>query len=138
MTRMSSTLASISINLAVTQQQQQAIFSNFLLFLLSLSLYRAETATSFEIDKVNHQFLLDVNPFIYLAREIHYFQIPTDKSEDRLKRVRALGFTVPVPWNLHQLNRNSIADFSGNLDFIKTPSSKIQKSKCTEAVIPRS
>ncbi|UMM42181.1 hypothetical protein L5515_018109 [Caenorhabditis briggsae] len=60
--------------------EQQAIFSNFLLFLLSLSLYRAETATSFEIDKVNHQFLLDVNPFIYLAREIHYFQIPTDNS----------------------------------------------------------
>ncbi|CAI2357327.1 unnamed protein product [Caenorhabditis sp. 36 PRJEB53466] len=77
---------------------------------------------SFKIDTTNHQFLLDDQPFRYLAGEIHYFRIPATKWEDRLKRVRSMGLnaiTVPVPWNLHQIEYESIPDFTGNLDLIK-------------------
>ncbi|CAI2357332.1 unnamed protein product [Caenorhabditis sp. 36 PRJEB53466] len=78
--------------------------------------------SSFKIDTTNHQFLLDDQPFRYLAGEIHYFRIPATKWEDRLKRVRSMGLnaiTVPVPWNLHQIEYESIPDFTGNLDLFK-------------------
>ncbi|CAI2357323.1 unnamed protein product [Caenorhabditis sp. 36 PRJEB53466] len=78
--------------------------------------------SGFKIDTTNHQFLLDDQPFRYLAGEIHYFRIPATKWEDRLKRVRSMGLnaiTVPVPWNLHQIEYESIPDFTGNLDLFK-------------------
>ncbi|CAL2050365.1 unnamed protein product [Caenorhabditis brenneri] len=89
--------------------------------LFPLFLGNADSA-SFSIDTTNHQFLLDGEPFTYLAGEVHYFRIPTNKWEDRLNRVRSMGFnaiTVPVPWNLHQPNQDSSPDFSGNLDLVK-------------------
>lgn len=71
---------------------------------------------------MNSQFLLDGDPFTYIAGEIHYFRIPHQKWDDRLKRVRALGFnaiTVPVPWNLHQFYQDETPILSGNLDLVK-------------------
>ncbi|KAF1748175.1 hypothetical protein GCK72_024642 [Caenorhabditis remanei] len=81
-----------------------------------------DSSPSFKIDTVNSQFLLDGDPFTYIAGEIHYFRIPHLKWDDRLKRVRALGFnaiTVPVPWNLHQFDQDETPVFSGNLDLVK-------------------
>ncbi|CAI2357331.1 unnamed protein product [Caenorhabditis sp. 36 PRJEB53466] len=93
-----------------------------LFFCLLSRVLGKDSSPSFQIDKTNSQFLLDGEPFQYLAGEIHYFRIPHQKWDDRLKRVRALGFnaiTVPVPWNLHQYDQDETPQFSGNLDLVK-------------------
>ncbi|CAB3410309.1 unnamed protein product [Caenorhabditis bovis] len=85
-------------------------------------MFSKDSSPSFKIDAVNRQFLLDGDPFRYIAGEIHYFRIPHQKWDDRLKRVRSLGLnaiTVPVPWNLHQFEEDLSPKFTGNLDLIK-------------------
>lgn len=97
-------------------------FALFLFYFAVSAVFGKDSSPSFKIDQVNSQFLLDGDPFIYIAGEIHYFRIPHQKWDDRLKRVRALGFnaiTVPVPWNLHQFYQDETPTFSGNLDLVK-------------------
>uniref|UniRef100_A0A8R1DHI1 Glyco_hydro_35 domain-containing protein n=1 Tax=Caenorhabditis japonica TaxID=281687 RepID=A0A8R1DHI1_CAEJA len=67
---------------------------------------RRENTPSFLIDEPNRRFLLDGAPFRYISGSIHYFRIPRSKWEDRLEKVRALGFNAIqyyIPWNLHEL-----------------------------------
>ncbi|CCD72416.2 Glycoside hydrolase 35 catalytic domain-containing protein [Caenorhabditis elegans] len=94
----------------------------FLVCSVFATVFGTDSSPSFKIDTVNSQFLLDGDPFTYIAGEIHYFRIPHQKWDDRLKRVRALGFnaiTVPVPWNLHQFYQDETPILSGNLDLVK-------------------
>ncbi|CAI5453920.1 unnamed protein product [Caenorhabditis angaria] len=82
----------------------------------------AAVQPSFGIDPVNKTFLLDGQPFQYMAGEIHYFRIPHKKWDDRLKRVRSMGLnaiTVPIPWNLHQFEEDDEPQFSGDMDLSK-------------------
>ena len=60
---------------------------------------------TFSVDYTNHQFLKDGQPFRYLSGSIHYMRVHPDLWNDRLQRIRALGFNaiqVYVPWNLHE------------------------------------
>ncbi|CAA98542.2 Beta-galactosidase [Caenorhabditis elegans] len=74
---------------------------------------------SFLIDESKNQFLLDGLPFRYISGSIHYFRIPRDRWDERLGKVRALGFNAIqyyIPWNMHELEEGN-HDFSGLLDF---------------------
>ena len=77
-----------------------------ILFFLALFLffYRSNAGT-FSIDYTNHQFLKDGKPFRYISGSIHYMRVHPDLWNDRLHRIRALGFNavqVYVPWNLQE------------------------------------
>ncbi|CAJ0581957.1 unnamed protein product, partial [Mesorhabditis spiculigera] len=77
---------------------------------------------SFKVDLDGRQFLLDGKPFRYMSGEIHYFRIHPDQWEDRLKRVRALGFNAIqyyIPWNYHQPDSEDTAIFSGSRNFTR-------------------
>ncbi|CAJ0940017.1 unnamed protein product, partial [Mesorhabditis belari] len=94
---------------------------DFLLLSLLVSSSLAQT-TSFKVDPIGKQFLLDGKPFRYISGEIHYFRIHPDQWEDRLKRVRALGFNAIqyyVPWNFHQPDNEQTAIFDGIRNFTR-------------------
>ncbi|PIC18863.1 hypothetical protein B9Z55_024608 [Caenorhabditis nigoni] len=93
-----------------------------LLCFAASSVFGKDSSPSFKLNTTSSQFLLDGDPFTYIAGEIHYFRIPHLKWDDRLKRVRALGFnaiTVPVPWNFHQLFQDDDPLWSGDHDLVK-------------------
>uniref|UniRef100_A0A1I7T672 Beta-galactosidase n=1 Tax=Caenorhabditis tropicalis TaxID=1561998 RepID=A0A1I7T672_9PELO len=84
---------------------------------------------SFLIDESNRQFLLDGLPFRYISGSIHYFRIPRDRWDERLSKVRALGFNAIqyyIPWNTHELEEGNY-DFSGILDFAEFSSLAFHK-----------
>ncbi|MGI6107922.1 MAG: glycoside hydrolase family 35 protein [Lachnospiraceae bacterium] len=70
---------------------------------------------TFEIKK---DFLLDGKPFKIISGAVHYFRIPPEYWEDRLKKLRAMGCNTMetyIPWNLHEPEPGKF-DFSGILD----------------------
>ncbi|PIC26766.1 hypothetical protein B9Z55_019241 [Caenorhabditis nigoni] len=84
---------------------------------------------SFLIDESKKQFLLDGLPFRYISGSIHYFRIPRERWEERLGKVRALGFNAIqyyIPWNAHELEDGN-HDFSGILDFAEFSSMAFHK-----------
>jgi len=67
-------------------------------------------------DKDN--FLMDGKPYQIISGAIHYFRVPCEYWEDRLKKLKACGFNTVetyTPWNLHE-RREGEFDFSGMLD----------------------
>ena len=77
----------------------------FVLIPLLVIYFKKSEAGTFSVDYANHQFLKDGKPFRYISGSIHYFRIHPDLWNDRLQRVRALGFNavqVYVAWNLHE------------------------------------
>ncbi|EFP02686.1 hypothetical protein CRE_12379 [Caenorhabditis remanei] len=88
-----------------------------------------KNSPSFLIDEPNRQFLLDGLPFRYISGSIHYFRIPRERWDERLQKVRALGFNAIqyyIPWNTHELEEG-IHDFSGILDFAEFSSLAFHK-----------
>ncbi|CAI2355089.1 unnamed protein product [Caenorhabditis sp. 36 PRJEB53466] len=86
-------------------------------------------APSFLIDESRREFVLDGLPFRYISGSIHYFRIPRARWDERLSKVRALGFNAIqyyIPWNLHELDEGN-PDFSGLLDFAEFSSLAFQK-----------
>lgn len=84
---------------------------------------------SFLVDEPNRQFLLDGLPFRYISGSIHYFRIPRERWDERLQKVRALGFNAIqyyIPWNAHELEEGN-HDFSGALDFAEFSSLAFHK-----------
>lgn len=70
---------------------------------------------SFTIDYEADTFLLDGQPFRYVSGSLHYFRIPPELWQDRLKKARAGGFNAiqfVVPWNIHE-RRPGQFDFNG-------------------------
>ena len=71
---------------------------------------------SFAIDYEADTFLLDGQPFRYVSGSIHYFRVPQELWQDRLRRIRAGGFNAiqfVIPWNIHEpfkvgLTKNTI------------------------------
>ena len=60
---------------------------------------------SFAIDYEADTFLLDGQPFRYVSGSIHYFCVPQELWQDRLRRIRAGGFNAiqfVIPWNIHE------------------------------------
>lgn len=71
--------------------------------------------TTFSID---HEFMLDGQPFKILSGAIHYFRVHPSDWYHSLYNLKALGFNTVetyVPWNLHEYNEGDF-DFSGILD----------------------
>ncbi len=63
-------------------------------------------------------FLLNGEPFVVKAAEIHYPRIPQPYWEHRIKMCKALGMNtvcIYVFWNIHE-QREGVFDFTGNND----------------------
>lgn len=68
--------------------------------------------------EIKQDFLLDGKPFKIISGAVHYFRIPPEYWEDRLKKLRAMGCNTVetyIPWNLHEPEPGKF-DFSGILD----------------------
>ena len=66
----------------------------------------------------NKTFLLNGEPFIVKAAEVHYPRIPRPYWEHRIKMCKALGMNtlcIYVFWNIHE-QREGEFDFTGNND----------------------
>ena len=66
----------------------------------------------------NKRFLLNGEPFVVKAAEIHYPRIPQPYWEHRIKMCKALGMNtvcIYVFWNIHE-QREGQFDFTGNND----------------------
>lgn len=66
----------------------------------------------------NGTFLLNGNPFVVKAAEIHYPRIPKPYWEHRIKMCKALGMNtvcIYIFWNIHE-QREGQFDFTGNND----------------------
>ena len=66
----------------------------------------------------NKTFLLNGEPFVVKAAEVHYPRIPRPYWEHRIKMCKALGMNtlcLYVFWNIHE-QREGEFDFTGNND----------------------
>lgn len=73
---------------------------------------------NFEVDFQNDTFLMDGAPFKYISGSIHYFRMPHEYWEDRLKKARLLGLNVIstyVEWSLHE-PEPGVFNFEGDAD----------------------
>ena len=67
------------------------------------------------------RFYMDGQPFQILSGAIHYFRVPPQYWEDRLKKLLACGFNTVetyVCWNRHERKPGQF-DFSGQLDLVR-------------------
>ncbi|WP_455584274.1 beta-galactosidase [Bacteroides sp.] len=87
-----------------------------LLLIVCSSCNNSGTPGKFEIGK--NTFLLNGEPFVVKAAEIHYPRIPREYWEHRIEMCKALGMNticLYVFWNLHEETMGHF-DFSGNKD----------------------
>lgn len=91
----------------------------FLLFFTVIFFSSAQaqtTARKFEVGK--NTFLLDGNPFVVKAAELHYTRIPQAYWEHRLEMCKALGMNtvcIYIFWNIHEQEEGKF-DFTGQND----------------------
>lgn len=87
-----------------------------LIALCTINAYAGSKPGKFEVGK--NTFLLNGQPFIIKAAEVHYPRIPREYWEHRIKMCKALGMNslcLYVFWNLHEQTPGKF-DFSGNND----------------------
>lgn len=96
---------------------------SFLLFLVCLLFCagsgKAQESGTFAVG--NKTFLLNGQPIVIKAAEIHYPRIPEAYWEHRIEMCKALGMNticIYIFWNLHEENPDQF-DFSGNKDIAK-------------------
>lgn len=68
--------------------------------------------------EIRERFYLDGAPFQIISGSIHYFRVPPEYWDDRLKKLKAMGCNTVetyVPWNLHEPRRGEFC-FRGGLD----------------------
>lgn len=68
--------------------------------------------------EIRDRFYLDGEPFQIISGSIHYFRVPPEYWDDRLKKLKAMGCNTVetyVPWNLHEPRRGEFC-FDGGLD----------------------
>lgn len=68
--------------------------------------------------EIRDRFYLDGAPFQIISGSIHYFRVPPEYWDDRLKKLKAMGCNTVetyVPWNLHEPRRGEFC-FDGGLD----------------------
>ena len=66
----------------------------------------------------NKTFLLNGEPFVVKAAEVHYPRIPRPYWDHRIKMCKALGMNtlcIYIFWNIHEQQEGQF-DFSGNSD----------------------
>ncbi len=92
---------------------------SLLLFsVIVLCLQTSCTAKKETFEVGNQTFLLNGEPFVVKAAEIHYPRIPADYWEHRIKMCKALGMNTVclyVFWNIHEPAEGQF-DFTGNND----------------------
>ena len=87
-----------------------------LLSLITVNAHAAGKAGDFTVG--NRTFLLNGEPFIVKAAELHYPRIPRPYWEHRIKMCKALGMNticLYVFWNIHEQEEGQF-DFTGNND----------------------
>lgn len=95
---------------------KKTIFSLILFSLLVSCTSNSSVKETFEV--ANKTFLLNNEPFIIKAAEIHYPRIPKEYWEHRIQMCKALGMNticLYVFWNIHEPEEGQF-DFSGNND----------------------
>ena len=63
---------------------------------------------------------MDGQPLRYVSGSIHYFRVPQELWQDRLRKIRAGGYNAiqfVIPWNIHE-PLNGHFDFDGQNDLI--------------------
>ena len=83
---------------------------------LTVDAQEAKNAGSFTIG--NQAFLLNNEPFVIKAAEIHYPRIPREYWDHRIKMCKSLGMNticIYVFWNIHEQTPGEF-DFTGNND----------------------
>ena len=83
-----------------------------------LTIGLASYAVGHTFETGNKTFLLDGQPFIVKAAEVHYPRIPRPYWEHRIQMCKALGMNavcIYIFWNIHE-QREGQFDFSGNND----------------------
>ena len=78
-----------------------------LLLVISVLAYSsvATVVPSFDIDYQADTFRMDGKPFRYVSGSLHYFRVPRELWQDRMRKVRAAGFNAiqfVIPWHLHE------------------------------------
>ena len=98
------------------QKILMVISLSFIIYLLSFSHAVAQTTGSFEAGE--NTFLLNGQPFVVKAAEVHYPRIPRPYWDHRIKMCKALGMNavcIYIFWNIHE-QREGQFDFTGNND----------------------
>lgn len=93
-----------------------SLFSLLVALLVTIPSDAQKTKGTFEAG--NGTFLLNGNPFVVKAAEIHYPRIPKPYWEHRIKMCKALGMNtvcIYIFWNIHE-QREGQFDFMGNND----------------------
>lgn len=90
----------------------------FLIFCLiaAITLNSCQSKNTFEVGE--NTFLLNGEPFVVKAAEIHYPRIPKDYWEHRIEACKALGMNticLYVFWNYHE-QEEGVFDFTGQKD----------------------
>lgn len=68
--------------------------------------------------EIRDHFYLNGRPFQIISGSLHYFRVPPEYWEDRLKKLKAMGCNTVetyVPWNLHEPRQGKFC-FDGGLD----------------------
>ena len=89
---------------------------SFIICHLSISHALAQTTGSFKAGE--NTFLLNGQPFVVKAAEVHYPRIPRPYWEHRIQMCKALGMNavcIYIFWNIHE-QREGQFDFTGNND----------------------
>jgi len=89
---------------------------SFIIYHLSFNHAVAQTTGSFKAGE--NTFLLNGQPFVVKAAEVHYPRIPRPYWEHRIKMCKALGMNavcIYIFWNIHE-QREGQFDFTGNND----------------------
>ena len=93
-----------------------SLFSLLVALLVTIPSNAQKAKGTFEAG--NGTFLLNGNPFVVKAAEIHYPRIPKPYWEHRIKMCKALGMNtvcIYIFWNIHE-QREGQFDFTGNND----------------------
>ena len=106
-----------NINLFIhTMKKIISLFSLLVALLVTIPSDAQKAKGTFEAG--NGTFLLNGNPFVVKAAEIHYPRIPKPYWEHRIKMCKALGMNtvcIYIFWNIHE-QREGQFDFTGNND----------------------
>lgn len=98
---------------------KKVLLSLFCLIFLLLNTYAcAPSIQKGKFEAGNKTFLLNGQPFVIKAAEIHYPRIPKEYWEHRIEMSKALGMNticLYIFWNLHEQVEGKY-DFSGNKD----------------------
>ena len=99
--------------------KNKIIFLFFTLLFINLPVNSAASKETFEIGK--RTFLLNGEPFVVKAAELHYARIPEPYWEHRILMCKALGMNticLYVFWNFHEQKEGEF-DFAGDKNVAK-------------------